>query len=89
MATKNPCGKRRPVEKPYERWQTHDGSWTWDVLKKYQADDDKPHARAFCNVRSPYTPEGELGDTYVKSYKPGNVLVGVDYDGQGLRTAGQ
>lgn len=60
---KNPCGKTRPVSKPYETWTN--GSWTWKILKKYQADDKKPYARAFCFVTSPYCPEGELGDTYI------------------------
>jgi hypothetical protein len=55
--------------KVIETWQTPDGSWTWEVLRKYQKDDDKPLARWFCRVKSPYTPYGELGDTYVKDIK--------------------
>ena len=71
---KNECAKTRPVTNPYEVWQTPDGSWKWSVLKKYQADDNKPFARAFCAVSSPITREQmssghELGDTYIADYK--------------------
>lgn len=61
--TKNLCGKTRPVSDPYEVWQTPNGSWTWEVLKKYQVDDNKPYARWFCNVTSPFCTE--MGDVYV------------------------
>jgi hypothetical protein len=66
---KNLCGKTVKRENAYEVWQTLDESWTWYVLKKYQADDNKPYARAFCEVVSPYCPDGELGDTYIADYK--------------------
>ena len=58
---KNLCAKTR-LNEPYEVWQR--GSWTWEVLKKYQADDSKPYARWFCRVKTPHMPEGELGDVY-------------------------
>lgn len=67
MATKNPCGKTRPTSNPYEVWRA--GTWTWNVLKKYQAEDKErmnPYARWFCNVVTPIVPEGELGDVYVR-----------------------
>lgn len=60
---KNPCNKTRPIDNPYETWE-HQG-WVWHVLKKYQIDDNKPFARWFCLVKSPFVPEGELGDVYV------------------------
>jgi hypothetical protein len=66
---KNPCGKMRPREKPYETWTSLDGTWKWHVLKKWQADDDKPYARWFCNVVTPIVPEGEMGDVYVAEIK--------------------
>lgn len=71
-ATKNPCGKSIPVAKAetdaYEVWTA--GNWTWYVLKKYQLDDEKPFARAFCKVVTPYTgPSGDLGDVYIADYK--------------------
>jgi hypothetical protein len=66
---KNLCAKTVKRNAAYEVWQTTDGSWTWYVLKKYQADDDKPYARWFCEVVTPYTPEGELGDVYVSEVK--------------------
>lgn len=65
---KNLCGKTRPVSDPYEVWVA--GSWTWNVLKKWQGDDDKPYARWFCQVVTPMTgPSGDLGDCYVADIK--------------------
>ncbi|MGH2360258.1 MAG: hypothetical protein ACRDGM_06920 [bacterium] len=66
---KNLCGKTRPKDQPYEVWRSPDGSWTWNVLKKWQADDDRPFARWFCNVVTPICPDGELGDVYVAEIK--------------------
>lgn len=66
---KNPCAKMRPVAEPYEVWRSFDGSWTWNVLKKWQVDDSKPFARWFCNVVTPYCPDGEMGDVYVAEIK--------------------
>jgi hypothetical protein len=66
---KNLCKKTRPKENPYEVWRSFDGTWTWNVLKKNQLDDNKPYAIWFCFVTSPYCPEGEYGDTYVKDIK--------------------
>lgn len=64
----NLCGKTRPVENPYEVWVA--GDWTWKVLKKYQIDDNKPQARAFCVVITPYTgARGDMGDVYIADYK--------------------
>jgi hypothetical protein len=65
----NPCAKTRKREDPYEVWKSRDASWTWNVLKKWQANDEKPFARWFCFVTSPYCPEGEYGDVYVKDIK--------------------
>lgn len=62
---KNPCGKmvKEPYrENAYEVWAVN--GWTWYVLKKWQADDNKPGARWFTLVESPFMPDGELGDTY-------------------------
>ena len=61
---KNLYGKTRPTSNPYEVWRA--GSWTWQVLKKWQVDDQKPYARWFCNVITPMCPDGEMGDVYVK-----------------------
>jgi len=66
---KNQCAKTRPVSNPHETWISHDGTWTWHVLKKYQADDSKPYARWFCNVITPICPNGEMGDVYVSVIK--------------------
>lgn len=60
---KNLCGKMRPENDPYEVWENRRAGWTWLVLKKWQADDDKPYARWFCKVTSPMTGSwGDLGD---------------------------
>ena len=78
--TKIECGKTRKIadgEKPYEIWTN--GSWTWWVLKKYQKDDEKPYARAFCKVFSPFVPNGELGDVYIQDYKKYASLVEKNY----------
>lgn len=63
----NLCLKTRPKDNPYEIWVS--GDWKWAVLKKWQANDDKPYGRWFCFVTSPLCPEGEYGDVYVKDIK--------------------
>tara|TARA_R100000750_G_scaffold17717_1_gene11783 strand:- start:235 stop:456 length:222 start_codon:yes stop_codon:yes gene_type:complete len=55
-------------ENAHEIWQSLDG-WTWYVLKKWQKNDNKPNARWFCDVLSPFTPDGEMGDVYVSEIK--------------------
>lgn len=67
---KNTCAKTRKVDNPYEVWQTADGTWEWRVLKKWQADDNKPYGRWFCAVKSPFTyGQFEYGDVYVQEIK--------------------
>ena len=69
---KNPCGKMRDKDDPYEVWESPNGEWTWYVLKKYQAPKNEaknPYARWFCLVTSPFVPKGEMGDVYVKDIK--------------------
>jgi len=70
---KNECGKTRKIDNPYEIWQSPDKSWTWKVLKKYQAPDTEAKnifARWFCAVNSPFMYGGwEYGDVYVKDIK--------------------
>jgi hypothetical protein len=71
-AAANPAAKTRPVDNPYEVWQTPDGTWTWKVLKKYQSPENEAkneYARWFCMVYSPFVPDGEMGDVYVKDIK--------------------
>lgn len=76
-----PCNKERPIDRPYEIWQTPDGSWTWKVLKKWQKDDDKPFARWLCAVSSPMTyGMDDIGDVYVADIKTYAYLVETDYD---------
>lgn len=58
-------GKARPVSNPYLVY-TNDSGWTWKVLKAYAADPNKPYARWFTAVSSPFTYGGyDMGDTYV------------------------
>lgn len=77
---KNTMAKTRNLakgEKPYEVWQA--GTWTWNVLKKYQTDDTKPYARAFCQVVTPICPYGELGDVYISEIKQNASLIETNY----------
>lgn len=66
---KNECLKERKSTDPYEIWRSFDGTWEWHVMKKWQADDNKPYARWMCLVKTPFVPEGEIGDVYVKEIK--------------------
>ena len=75
MAQKNLCGKTVKRENAYEVWRSHDGTWTWYVLKKWQADDDKEYARWFCDVVTPICPDGEMGDVYVKEIKDNAIKI--------------
>jgi hypothetical protein len=61
--------QRIKQHKPIEIWELPDGSWKWEVYKKYQKDDEKPYARWFVKAFSPFVPQGEMGDTYVKEIK--------------------
>lgn len=73
MAAKNACGKMRTKGTAYEVWQSHDGAWTWYVLKKYQAPEKEAanrYARWFCLVVTPMTgSDGDMGDVYVSEIK--------------------
>lgn len=72
---KNVRAKTVTRDNAYQVWQTPDGSWTWYVLKEWQADDSKPYARWFTEVVTPYTPSGEIGDTYVSEIKANAVRI--------------
>jgi len=70
LNSKNLCNKcLKKTDQPYEVWVSRDGTWTWNVLKKYQSpakEAGNEFARWFCNVVTPMCPHGELGDCYVK-----------------------
>jgi hypothetical protein len=73
---KNPCGKTRPLDNPYEVWKGRvmiggdELTMEWRVLKKWQVDDWKPYARWFCAVQSEATFGGwDYGDVYVDEIK--------------------
>ena len=72
---KNEFGKTVGINDAYEIWQNNTG-WTWYVLKKYQANDDKAFARWYCWVTSPIMPNGEFGDEYVENITE-NYLKGI------------
>lgn len=67
MPTKNLKGKTVTRENAYE---VHRFSvWTWYVLKHYQAPEAEaknPYARVFCLVFSPFAPDGEYGDVFLR-----------------------
>jgi hypothetical protein len=80
---KNLQGKMVKRENAYEVWQNDRpfsiggdiqevGTWTWYVLKKYQAPETEAknqYARWLCDVVTPMCPNGEMGDTYVADVK--------------------
>lgn len=77
---KNLCGKTVKRAAAYEVWEAKDanapsGTWTWYVLKKWQAEDNKPFARWFCEVVTPMCPHGEMGDVYVTDIKKNAVRI--------------
>lgn len=82
MATKNPCGKTRPVTRPYEIWEGN--GFTYKVLKKYKNPESEakdPYARWFLATSSPFTfGSEELGDGYARDVRANAVLTHTDYD---------
>ena len=67
---KNPCGRSRDVDHPYEIWQSEDGLCEWRILKKHQINDSKDNARWHCAFKSPDTYDGwEYGDLFVSDIK--------------------
>ena len=84
---KNKCGKTRNLnkgEKPYEVWKSKDGTWTWNVLKKYLSEDKERtnyYSRWLCAVKSPSTyGTYDIGDVYAVEIKKHAVLVETYYD---------
>mgnify|MGYP000057588370 FL=1 len=78
---KNLMNKTRKVANPYEVWTGYGPwqGWTWKILKKYQVDDNKPYARAFCDVTSPVLHGGsELGDVYIAEIHKQAVVTFID-----------
>lgn len=71
---KNPFGKTRPVSSPYAVYSNRAG-WEWHVLRTYNIPEKGgDYARWFCLVKSPYVPEGEMGDCYASDVKNGGTL---------------
>lgn len=69
--TKNPCGKQRTIENPYEAYESFDGSWLYLVLKKHSVKENE-FTRWYCAVRSPFTfGRFQYGDMYASSVKQG------------------
>lgn len=66
MAMKNPFAKSRKPGNGYFVCSNNSG-WNWEVLKVWKGPSKckgDPYARAFCNVKSPFVPYGEMGDVY-------------------------
>lgn len=59
--TKNVAGKSRTKSNPYATITHPYTGWKWSILKSWQADNSKTHARWFCYVEGDYS---ELGDEY-------------------------
>lgn len=66
-------------DQAHQIWRTPDGSWTWYVLKHnvgVKREQTDPYASVFCDVVSPYMPEGEMGDTFLSDIRAmGGVLI--------------
>lgn len=75
---KNTMLKTRKAYNPYEVYVY--GDWKWKVLKKYQADDNKPFAIWLCAVTSPFIDYEEVGDTYAADVLGVARLVETNYD---------
>ena len=72
MVKKLSTSERIKQNKPIEVWVSPDGTWRWEVYRKYQTpkgEAKNPYARWFCKVKSPFVPQGELGDTYIRDIK--------------------
>lgn len=68
--------KSRKTENPYAVFRA--GDWEWRVLKRY-GKSEKPYARWFTAVSSPYTfGSFDLGDTYVADVVRHGQLVEVE-----------
>ena len=48
----NPCGKTRPVDKPYEVWTSRDGAWEIRVLKNISSTTASPMHDGLLRVKS-------------------------------------
>lgn len=75
LSSKNLCAKTVTRENAYEVWQSHNKSWTWYVLKKWQVNDNKQYARWFCDVVTLICPDGEMGDVYVNEIKQNAIRI--------------
>ena len=72
IKTKLSTDERIKLNKPIEIWQSADGTWTWEIYRKYQkpeGEEKNPFARWFCKVKTPIVPEGEFGDVYIREIK--------------------
>lgn len=80
----NPCAKHRKVNNPYEVWQSTDGSWTYQVLKKNQRPEleaRNPYAIWNCACRSPFELDLAGHDTYRKDILLHTLRVWAEVDG--------
>ncbi len=79
MVKKLTTSQRIKQKKPIETWESADGSWRWNVYRKYQKAKNEAkniYARWFCGVVSPFTyGSEELGDVYVSDIRGNASLI--------------
>ena len=79
MVKKLTTNDRIKQKKPIETWQSLDGTWIWNVYRKYQKpknEAENEYARWFVGVTSPMTyGSEELGDDYCHQIMKYAVLV--------------
>mgnify|MGYP003122644862 FL=1 len=59
--------RKTAKDAPYAVYEDPRTGWRWEVLHtwKSRASEDKDrYARWFCRVKSPFVPNGEMGDVY-------------------------
>jgi len=74
---KNLCAKTRPFENPHEVWIDRMMGIEYRIVKKFQADDNKPYARWNVWVKSPFAGNMWTGprSAYVSDVKSGSYKV--------------
>lgn len=64
----NVAAKMRHHTQPYASWTDTRTGWKYQLLKSWQAKNDKPYARWFCRVEGWGT---DMGDVYVAEVRGG------------------
>ena len=75
---KNLFRKTAKKDAPYAVYEDARTGWRWEVLHTWKgkdSEDKDPYSRWFCLVKSPFVPDGEMGDTYRKDILGNAVMV--------------